>query len=119
MEYIELKIKVDKVHLEETEDLLTGSGFSSMMIDDPDDIRDIEAHPDLYRYDYINEALTEDLDRSPVITLFFADDEGEIYRECICSFGFDNGNVCNILSCLRFRETVLYRALAYEYKIHR
>ena len=75
MEYIELKIKVDKVHLEETEDLLTGSGFSSMMIDDPDDIRDIEAHPDLYRYDYINEALTEDLDRSPVITLFFADDE--------------------------------------------
>ena len=75
MEYIELKIKVDKSHLEETEDLLTGSGFSSMMIDDPDDIRDIEAHPDLYRYDYINEALTEDLDRSPVITLFFADDE--------------------------------------------
>ena len=75
MEYIELKIKVDKAHLEETGDLLTGSGFSSMMIDDPDDIRDIEAHPDLYRYDYINEALTEDLDRSPVITLFFADDE--------------------------------------------
>ena len=75
MEYIELKIKADRSHLEETEELLTDSGFSSMMIDDPDDIRDIAAHPDLYRYDYINEALTEDLDRSPVITLFFADDE--------------------------------------------
>ena len=75
MEYLELKIKVNKECLESTETLLTESGFSSMMIDDPDDIRDIEAHPDLYRYDYINESLTEDLDRCPVITLFFADDD--------------------------------------------
>ena len=75
MEYLELKIKVDRSHLENTEYLLTDAGFISMMIDDPDDIRDIAAHPDIYRYDYINEALTKDLDRSPVITLFFADDE--------------------------------------------
>ena len=75
MEYLELKIKVDRSHLENTEYLLTDAGFISMMIDDPDDIRDIAAHPDIYRYDYINEALTKDLDRSPVITLFFTDDE--------------------------------------------
>ena len=75
MEYLELKIKVDRSHLENTEYLLTDAGFISMMIDDPDDIRDIAAHPDIYRYDYINEALTKDLDRSPVITLFCTDDE--------------------------------------------
>jgi ribosomal protein L11 methyltransferase len=54
---------------------LIGNGFTSMMIDDPDDVRDILAHPDTYRYDYINDALREDLGRKPVITLYFADDE--------------------------------------------
>jgi glutamate-5-semialdehyde dehydrogenase len=46
-----------------------------MMIDDPDDVRDILEHPDTYRYDYINDALREDLTRKPVVTLYFADDE--------------------------------------------
>ena len=75
MEYRELQIQTDKKNLELLEAELIGNGFTSMMIDDPDDVRDILAHPDTYRYDYINDALREDLGRKPVITLYFADDE--------------------------------------------
>ena len=74
MEYTMLRIKVNKEDLERTEAALIGNGFSSMMIDDPDDVRDIAQHPDTYRYDYLNEALTADLERRPEITIYFADD---------------------------------------------
>jgi ribosomal protein L11 methyltransferase len=46
-----------------------------MMIDDPEDVIDILEHPDTYRYDYINDDLRSGLDRRPVITLYFADDD--------------------------------------------
>ena len=75
MEYRELRIQTDKKDLELLEAELIGSGFTSMMIDDPDDVRDILEHPDTYRYDYINDSLKEDLMRKPVVTLYFADDE--------------------------------------------
>jgi ribosomal protein L11 methyltransferase len=75
MEYRELRIQTEKKDLELLEAELIGSGFTSMMIDDPDDVRDILKHPDTYRYDYINDALREDLTRKPVVTLYFADDE--------------------------------------------
>lgn len=75
MKYNELKIKVNKEDLERTEGVLVENGFSSMMIDDPDDMLDIISHPDIYRYDYLNEKLTEDLQRRPEITVYFADDE--------------------------------------------
>ena len=75
MEYRELRIQTDKKDLELLEAELIGSGFTSMMIDDPDDVIDILEHPDTYRYDYINDSLREDLARKPVVTLYFADDE--------------------------------------------
>ena len=75
MEYRELRIQTEKKDLEILEAELTGAGFISMMIDDPDDARDILEHPDTYRYDYVSDALKEDLSRRPVITLYFADDE--------------------------------------------
>ena len=75
MEYRELRIQTDKKNLEMLEAELIGNGFTSMMIDDPDDVRDILEHPDTYRYDYINDSLKEDLARKPVVTLYFADDE--------------------------------------------
>ena len=75
MEYRELRIQTEKKDLEILEAELTGAGFVSMMIDDPDDARDILEHPDTYRYDYVSDALKEDLSRRPVITLYFADDE--------------------------------------------
>lgn len=75
MEYRELKIQTDKKDLELLEAELIGNGFTSMMIDDPDDVLDILEHPDTYRYDYINDSLREDLARKPVVTLYFPDDE--------------------------------------------
>jgi ribosomal protein L11 methyltransferase len=76
MKYNEIRIKVNKKDLERTEGMLIENGFSSMLIDDPDDVRDIVSHPDVYRYDYLNEELMEDLQRMPEITVYFADDEG-------------------------------------------
>ena len=75
MKYNEIRIKVNKKDLERTEGMLIENGFSSMLIDDPDDVRDIVSHPDVYRYDYLNEELMEDLQRMPEITVYFADDE--------------------------------------------
>ena len=75
MEYRELRIQTEKKDLEMLEAELIGNGFTSMMIDDPDDVRDILEHPDTYRYDYINDSLKDDLMRKPVVTLYFADDE--------------------------------------------
>ena len=75
MEYRELRIQTEKKDLEMLEAELIGNGFTSMMIDDPEDVLDILEHPDTYRYDYINDSLKEDLARKPVVTLYFADDE--------------------------------------------
>ena len=75
MEYRELRIQTEKKDLEILEAELIGNGFTSMMIDDPDDVKDILEHPDTYRYDYINDSLRENLSRKPVVTLYFADDE--------------------------------------------
>ena len=63
MEYRELRIQTEKKDLEMLEAALIGNGFTSMMIEDPDDVRDILEHPDTYRYDYINDSLKEDLMR--------------------------------------------------------
>ena len=75
MRYIEFKITADKEVLEAAEAVLLEHGFDSMQIDDPSDVRDILDHKDLYKYDYINEELSEDLERKPSITLYFTDDE--------------------------------------------
>lgn len=75
MRYEELKIKVRKEDLEIVEAILIDNGFTSMMIDDPDDIIDILEHPDVYKYDYLNSELTELPPKQPAITLYFADDE--------------------------------------------
>ena len=75
MKYNELKIKVGKSELEPVQAILIENGFVSMMIDDPDDARDIMEHPDTYKYDYLNDEIASDLERMPVITLYFEDNE--------------------------------------------
>ena len=75
MRYNELKTSIDREHLELLEAMLIDEGFVSMQIDDPADELDILAHPDTYRYDYINEEIGKDPDRLPEITLYFTDDE--------------------------------------------
>ena len=82
MEYIEMIIKVNKEDLSRIEAKLIDNGFPAMMVDDPDDVRDILANPDIYRYDYLDDALMEDLGRRPRITIYFTDDEdGRSERE--------------------------------------
>jgi len=75
MKYTELRIVVNKEALEDIQTLLISNGFVSMMIEDPDDVRDILEHPDVYRYDYVNEKIAEAAPDRPVITLYFTDDE--------------------------------------------
>ena len=75
MRYLEFKISADKELLEMAETVLLQHGYDSMQIDDPSDVQDILEHKDLYKYDYINEELSEDLARKPSITLYFTDDE--------------------------------------------
>ncbi len=74
MKYKALKIEIRRDNLQETVDALIAGGYESLVIDDPEDLRDIEEHPEWYKYDYIEESLS-DAARKPVITIYFSDDE--------------------------------------------
>ena len=80
MKYLELKIEVNKKHLDMLERELADAGFEQIMVDDPSDAVDIIENKELYKYDYLDEAVTENTDRNPVITLYFADDEEGMYQ---------------------------------------
>ena len=82
MKYIETRIKTKKEYAEDLQAVLIEAGFTSMQIDDPLDALDIAEHQDLYKYDYINEEISQaaekaetDNDGSITITLYFTDDE--------------------------------------------
>lgn len=96
MRYIELKIKNDRNRLQETVDALIAGGYESLVIDDPEDLRDIEEHPEWYKYDYIEESLS-DAARKPVITIYFSDDEeGMMEAERAKAIASKTGADCNI-----------------------
>ena len=80
MKYIELKIEVDKKYLELVQKELQDAGFDQLMIDDPADVQDILDNKEEYKYDYINDELTNDLDRQPCISIYFNDDEDGMYE---------------------------------------
>lgn len=75
MKYREFKIQINKSDLDIVIAELTAAGYESMIIDDPEDVRDILSHPVWYKYDYINDDLTADLERDPVISYYFTNDE--------------------------------------------
>ena len=79
MKYIEIKIEVSPKRF----DLLVGNledeGFDQLIIDDPQDAREIIEHKDWYKYDYINTEITDNLDRWPTITIYATDDEDGMY----------------------------------------
>ena len=81
MKYTELKIETKRNLSENVQAALLEAGFDSMQIDDPMDAVDIAEHQDLYKYDYINEEISqkaaeaESGDDAITITLYFADDE--------------------------------------------
>lgn len=83
MRYIELKAEIERSKLEEVLAVLDDRGFASVQIDDPLDAADIAAHPDIYKYDYINEEILRKAGDSSgesgslhaIVTIYFNDDE--------------------------------------------
>lgn len=80
MKYLELKIEVNREHFEMLRKELEDDGFDQMMIDDPADVYDILNNKEEYKYDYIDEEVTTNLERQPIITLYFPDDEDGMYE---------------------------------------
>ena len=74
MKYKELVIEVEKEKLQELVDVLASADITSLAIDDPEDLRDIEEHPEWYKYDYIEESLADNAGK-PTITVYYSDDE--------------------------------------------
>ena len=74
MKYLELIIEFDRNLQEELLAELTSAGFSSLVINDPEDLKEIEEHPEWYKYDYIEESLADNAGK-PTITVYFSDDE--------------------------------------------
>ena len=99
MKYNELKIQVKRELLEEIETVLLEHGYDSMQIDDPFDAIDIATNRELYKYDYLNEEIsqiaaeaTERSDGNVTITIYFGDDEEGLLKlreagELVSAFG--------------------------------
>ena len=88
MKYLEVKIEVDPKRLDLLVDNLNDEGFDQLIINDPADAQDIIDHKDIYKYDYLSEEVTEDLERWPEINIYLPDDEEGMYQmqavqECI------------------------------------
>ena len=81
MKYTELIIKAPRNASELVQAVLLEAGFDSMQIDDPMDAVDIAEHQDLYKYDYINEEISQKAAEAEAgadaitITLYFEDNE--------------------------------------------
>lgn len=81
MKYTVLKIETDRAGSEILQAALIEAGFDSMQIDDLLDAKDIEEHPDVYKYDYLGEDIAKkaasegSLTDGVAITLYFAEDE--------------------------------------------
>ena len=82
MKYKEVIIETKRNSSENVQAALLEAGFNSMQIDDPMDAVDIAEHQDLYKYDYINEEISQKAaeaetcsDGNVTITLYFTDDE--------------------------------------------
>ena len=72
MRYLELKNQgIRAGRMEQITALLLGMGITEMSIDDPHDMDDILQKKHEYGWDYIEDDLKENLDREPVISLYF------------------------------------------------
>lgn len=77
MKYFELKIEINSEKIELLQAKLLDNGFEQLMIDDPADAVDIIEHKDWYKYDYIDDEVKQNLERNPVVTLYFNEEETE------------------------------------------
>ena len=80
MKYLQITIEVKKEHLDLLVSNLEDEGFDQLTIDDPADVVDILEHKEQYKYDYINDELTADLERWPRVILYIPDDEEGMYQ---------------------------------------
>ena len=75
MKYIELKVEIEKEYLDKLLDRLESAGYDSVLIDDPEVVEDIVSHPEVFKYDYLNEEMLQNSGRRPTVTLYFSDDD--------------------------------------------
>ncbi len=71
MRYLELKIQASEQGVELITGLLLGMGITEMSIDDPHDMDDILQKKHEYGWDYIDDELKKNLNREPVVSLYF------------------------------------------------
>lgn len=88
MKYLEVRIEVDPKRLDLLVSNLNDEGFDQLIIDDPADVKDILENKEKYKYDYIDDTLTENTERWPVVSVYLTDDEDGMYKmaaveECI------------------------------------
>lgn len=75
MKYIELKIYAKQQGIEQLTAMLLARDITEICIDDPNDMDDILNKKNEYGWDYIEDELKENLDREPVMSLYFDDND--------------------------------------------
>lgn len=75
MKYIELKIYAKQQGIEQITAMLLARDIVEICIDDPGDMDDILNKKNEYGWDYIEDELKENLDREPVMSLYFDDND--------------------------------------------
>lgn len=71
MKYIELRIYATRQGIELITAMLISKGIDGIMVDDPDDMEDILNKKNEYGWDYIDDELKENMDREPVVSVYF------------------------------------------------
>lgn len=64
MKYIEFRVRASRQGVEQLTALFMARGIDSICVDDPADIQDILDKKNEYDWDYINDDLRQDLERS-------------------------------------------------------
>lgn len=75
MKYTEMRIYAGRQGVELITAMLMSKGIDGIMVDDPDDMDDILSKKNEYGWDYIDDELKINMDREPVISVYFDDNE--------------------------------------------
>ena len=75
MDWIEIRIETTTDGVEPVSGLILMAGIAGLVVDDPKDIQEYLAGPQAARWDYVDEGLLRDPERSPVVRAYVADNE--------------------------------------------
>ncbi|MBQ0079268.1 MAG: hypothetical protein KBS66_05175, partial [Eubacterium sp.] len=75
MKYTELKVYGSSAGLELVTAIMLNHGIDYISVDDPDDFDEILNKKHEYGWDYIDDELKDSLDREPVLSVYFQDEE--------------------------------------------